>query len=226
MVKAGELFTSEDRAAIAKAVGEAERRTAGEIVPVVASMSDRYDRAEDTLGLWLGMLALSATWILFQGVRQREVEWEVHWQLALDLVPVLGILVGGWIAGIHLARRFPALKRFAALKSEMRSRVEQRAAMSFDIFRVGGTRDATGIVLYVSLFERMVCVRGDPAVTQKVDPSEWKGICEGMMQALREGHHREAFLGAITRCGDVLARHYPIKPDDTNEISNELRILN
>jgi putative membrane protein len=225
MVSARALFTAEDRKAISKAVAEAEKGTAGEIVPVVATTSDRYDRAEDTFGLWLGMLAMAAVWVAFQGVRIREDDWEVHWELALTLVPLVGILTLGWIVGIRLAHRFPALKRLAALRRELRSRVEQRAAMCFDLFRVGKTRDATGIVLYVSLFERMVCVRADPAVSEKVDPSEWKDICEGMMAALREGRHREAFVQAIARCGEVLGKHYPIKPDDTNELPNDLRIL-
>jgi putative membrane protein len=224
MVSAGELFTKDDRAAISRAVAAAEKRTAGEIVPVVASTSDRYDRAEDTFGLWLGMLALSAAWC-FQGVRTIERDWEVLHHLAIELPLVLGILVVGWIVGIRLAHKFPALKRLAALKSDLRSRVEQRAAMCFGLFRVGKTRDATGIVLYVSLFEKMVCVRADAAVSQKVDPSEWKAICEGMMKALREGRHREAFTEAIAKCGEVLSKHYPIKADDTNELSNELRVL-
>ena len=46
-----------------------------------------------------------------------------------------------------------------------------------------------------------------------------------MMKALREGRHREAFTQAIAQCGEVLSKHYPIKPDDTNELPNELRIL-
>jgi putative membrane protein len=225
MVKASALFTPDDRAAIAKAVGEAEMKTAGEIVPVVATTSDRYDRAEDTFGLWLAVVAIAAAWFFFQGIRPATREWEMGWELSLNLAPILVLLVVSWIVGIRLASRFPALKRLAASKSEMRKRVEQRAAMSFGLFRVSRTRDATGIVLYVSLFERMVCVRADPKVSEKVEPAEWKEICETMMRALREGRHREAFTQAVARCGEVLSKHYPIKPDDANELSNELRIL-
>ena len=46
-----------------------------------------------------------------------------------------------------------------------------------------------------------------------------------MTAALREGRHREAFVRAIVQCGEVLSKHYPRKPDDANELSNELRIL-
>ena len=46
-----------------------------------------------------------------------------------------------------------------------------------------------------------------------------------MTAALREGKRREAFTAAIARCGELLAKHSPIRPDDKNELSNELRIL-
>lgn len=222
---ASDLFTNDDRAAIAKAVAEAERKTGGEIVPVVATSSDRYERAEDTFGLWLALIAVSVVWLALQGVRPAEGDWEEGWELAINLLPLLGIVAGGWIVGIRLAARFPSLKRLAASKGSMRARVEERAGQAFLRFRAGRTREGTGIVLYVSLFERMICVRADRGLSAKIDPAEWKSICEGMMGALREGKRREAFLGAIAKCGELLAMHAPIRPDDKNELSNELRIL-
>ncbi len=222
---ASDLFTNDDRAAIAKAVAEAERKTGGEIVPVVATSSDRYERAEDTFGLWLALVAVSVVWLALQGVRPAGGDWEEGWELAVNLLPLLGIVAGGWIVGIRLAARFPSLKRLAASKASMRARVEERAGQAFLRFRAGRTREGTGIVLYVSLFERMICVRADRGLSAKIDPAEWKSICEGMMAALREGKRREAFLGAIAKCGELLAKHAPIRPDDKNELSNELRIL-
>ena len=99
MVKASERFTLEDRGAIAKAVAAAEKRTAGEIVPVVATTSDRYDRAEDTFGLWLAIVVIAVVWELTQGVRPATGDWEMGFELALRLAPILAILVGSWIVG-------------------------------------------------------------------------------------------------------------------------------
>ena len=47
-------FSDEQRRAVAQAVAEAEGKTSAEIVPVVATASGRYDRAEDIVGLWTG----------------------------------------------------------------------------------------------------------------------------------------------------------------------------
>ena len=54
MIKATRLITDADRQRINAAIADAELHTSAEIVPVVASASGRYDRAEDIAGLWLG----------------------------------------------------------------------------------------------------------------------------------------------------------------------------
>ena len=59
-----------------KALGEAEEKTSGEIVPVVATVSGRYDRAEDLFGLVLAAIALVVSWIAFQDIRPRGGDWE------------------------------------------------------------------------------------------------------------------------------------------------------
>ena len=51
MQRASELFNDEQRATIDQAVADAESKTSAEIVPVVATASGRYDRAEDIVGM-------------------------------------------------------------------------------------------------------------------------------------------------------------------------------
>ena len=67
MKKASAHFNAEQRRQIAAAVAQAESRTSAEIVPIVATESGRYDRTEDLVGLVLGVLAMAAVWMLFQG---------------------------------------------------------------------------------------------------------------------------------------------------------------
>ena len=222
---ASKLFTEADRAAIAAAVAEAERRTSGEIVPVLATRSDRYERAEDTIGFWLALLSVSAAWIGFQAVRPSREEWASGPDLAVGLTTLLVILIAAWMAGILLARAVPFLTRLAAGGETLRRRVQEAAGDAFDRFHVRGTKSSTGIVLYISLFERLVCVEGDKAISEKVGPEEWKAICEPLVRAMRDGRPREGLIEAIGRCGELLARHFPASPSDVNELTNELRVL-
>ena len=222
---ASKLFSPEDREAISKAVSEAEKKTAGEIVPIVATTSDRYDRAEDLFGLVFAGLAVSAAWIFLQEVVPSSEEWRSGYVIALGLIPILAIFFGGWTIGVIIADKVPFLRRFFAGRWMMMPRVEEAAAEAFSRMHVRHTKGGTGIVIYVSLFEHMVCVEADKGIAEKVEVSEWKAICEGMVKAMKAKKHREGFVEVIGKCGELLAKHFPIQPDDVDELSNELRII-
>ena len=66
MVSASSLFTDSDRERVNNSVRAAEARTSAEIVPVVATASGRYDRAEDLIGLWLGVLFMVVTAVFWR----------------------------------------------------------------------------------------------------------------------------------------------------------------
>lgn len=221
---ASSFFTQEDRQAIAAAVAAAEKQTAGEIVPVVATSSDDYHRAEDVVGLGVAFVALAAAWTQFQRLRPSS-DWDGPHELTLELPIVLVVLVGGFALGVLLARRLPWLKRLAVLRRTMTTRVMIAAHHAFDALHVRRTAGATGVVIYVSLFERQVCVWADRAISQLVPESEWHDTCAILTKALQQGRACEGFVDAVKKCGEVLGKHLPGKPRDKNELANELRVL-
>lgn len=222
---ASELFTAEDREEIAKAISKAEKKTAGEIVPIVASASDRYDRAEDIFGLVVAGVAVTLAWIFLQHVAPSTDAWSSEPEIALGLVPLLVIFFGAWTVGTIVADKVPPLRKLFAGRWMMQPRVEAAAAEAFARLHVRHTKGGTGIVIYVSLFEHIVCVEADKAIAEKVEASEWKSICEGMVKAMKAKKHREGFVEAIGKCGDLLSKHFPIQSDDVDELTNELRII-
>ena len=219
---ASKLFSPEDRKAVSAAVGEAEKKTSGEIVPVVATASDRYERAEDLIGLGAAAAAVASTWLLIQ---PSHVPWESSPELTLRLPLVLVALFFGWFVGVVIARLFPWLRRLAVSRGTMTARVLISAHQAFDSLHAHKTAGGTGVVIYVSLFERRVCVWSDRNVSAKVPESEWKTITEALVRALHDGNAREGMVEAIRRCGDLLSKDFPIQPGDVNELSNELRLL-
>jgi hypothetical protein len=67
MRKASESVSTEQRERVAAAVSAAEQNSVCEIVPVVATASGRYDRAEDIVGLWCAMLGATAIFLTLPG---------------------------------------------------------------------------------------------------------------------------------------------------------------
>jgi putative membrane protein len=222
---ASDLFKPEDARAISEAVAAAEKKTAGEIVPVVATASDRYERAEDRVGILFASLTVSAAWLTYMGIRPATADWVSGPELTMGLVHVLLLFAVGGFIGVRVARWLPFLKRLMVPRRVMRVRVMKAAELSFAKIGVRSTKDATGILIYVSLFEHMVHVSADKAIGEKVQDSEWKAICDGLIAAMKAGRHREGFIEAVGRAGELLAKHFPVKADDRNELSNELRIV-
>lgn len=137
MKHARDFFTPEEREKISKAVLEAEKQTSGEIVPVVATASGRYDRAEDIGGLLLGLIALTASWLRYQRILPVEGDWAHGQRLTLGLGWLLLIVVGGFIVGAGITSRVGWLRRLLVSHREKRQEVERGAWEAFGRFRVG-----------------------------------------------------------------------------------------
>ncbi|HYU34221.1 MAG TPA: hypothetical protein VEW48_18865 [Thermoanaerobaculia bacterium] len=209
------LFSDADQEAVRSAVAEAEKRTSGEIVPFVVPASDVYLNA-----LWKGAafgalagpllaLALHRLWDL----------WGTHLDLWLT-VPA----AAGAAAGFLLTTFVPPVKRWLAGDEMLELRTRQRAEMVFlgeEVFR---TRERTGILLFLSLFERRVVVLADSGIHALVQPGQWDGIAAAIAAGIRAGRPGEALLEAIRSCGDLLERHgVARRADDVNEMPDELR---
>jgi putative membrane protein len=225
MKPASEFFSEDEQRTIASAVTEAERATAGEIVPVVATASGRYDRAEDLCGVTVALAALALAWILLQDIRPVAGDWSSGPTLALGLVPLLLVVAGGFVGGTVAATLLPVLRLPFLTEREMREEVERSAAEAFYRFRVRRTAGGTGILLYVSLYEHMVRVLGDDAVSKKLSQKDWDMVRDLIVEGIRANRPAEGLSRGILKCGELLSRHFPLQPGDVNQIGNELHLI-
>lgn len=200
---------------IRAAVAEAEKRTSGEIVPYFVEESDAYPGAlwkGTALGAFAGALLAEAVFFLGD-----------FWGGLIPLWIALPAAAGG-AAGFLLTAWVPAVRRWMAGDALLDLRTRQRAEMAFLEQEVFRTRDRTGILLFLSLFEHRVVVLGDSGINQKVEPGQWDGIVRTVVDGIRAGRPGEALASAIRQCGELLERHgVAIRPDDRDELSNELR---
>jgi putative membrane protein len=222
MQSASRLFTEEDHRRVTEAVVRAEAGTQAEIVPVIATASGRYDRAEDIVGLWLGLIALSVAWWLLQGVEPSE--WGVP-QPILGLPSVVGLVVGGWLVGVLLAHLSGGLRRLFTPRGEQKAEVERAAREAFFDRRVHHTEGRSGLLLYVSLFEHMAVVLADAQVMEKLGQPKLDALCATLVAELRKGRPTDALCQTIEQAGLALAEALPSQNQKRNEISDALVVL-
>jgi putative membrane protein len=208
------FFSQADLDAIQTAVREAEARTSGEIVPYVVERSDEYQNA-----LWKGA-ALGA--LLGPMVALAIYRWSNVWGIPIGIWIALPALVGGGIG--YLLSLLAPVRRWMAGGETLDLRARRRAAAAFLDQEVFQTRQRTGILLFVSLFERRVVLLADSGIHQKVEEGAWEAITGRLATGIRSGRPGPAMIEAIRACGELLERHgVEHQADDQDELPNELR---
>lgn len=205
MTTAKDFFSEEERARIESAVQLAEKRTSGEIVPMVVDESYDYPRAEILgAGLFSLAAAVSLSWAFFG-----ESLWHFLWLFALCYFPFK-----------LLIRRTPCLRRRLIHPTEISEEVTEKAVISFLEQGLHHTRDETGILILISLFERRVRVLADRGINKVVSVDHWDGIVQTITDGIHSGEACNALCVAIDSCGRLLEEHFPVKTDDTDELPN------
>lgn len=212
-------FSGAERDAIREAVAAAEKRTAGEIVPYVVGRSGTYEvavwRAASGGALLAGAGALAVAWA-YDG-------WSLTWLYsawAMALVMTLGGALGA-----ALAVFVPPVRRALAGAARLDERVHRRAAQAFVDEEVFDTRDRTGILLFVSLFEHRIEVVGDAGINAKVEPAEWAEVVDLIRTGIRRDNLAAGLVAAVEKCGDLLHRRgIEVRPDDTDELDDGVRV--
>ena len=205
MKSAEDFFNSEEQQRIKEAVNMAEAVTSGEIVPMVVDASYEYPRAElvgaGTLALGLGLLG--SWW--FGGN-------SIWWFLPIYLVAFILIYAS--------IKTCPYLKRKLIHPNELAEETREKALVSFMEQGLHETRDKTGILILISLFEHRVVVLADSGINAVVPEHTWDEIVAMILGGIKQGQACDALCQAISRCGELLSESFPRKEDDTDELPN------
>jgi putative membrane protein len=200
-------FTKEQHEAVSAAIHEAEQRSSGQIVCVLARASSAY--AHVPL-LWASMLALITPWPLIDFT---------HWSvqrifLAQLVVFLIAAVVFSWLR----------LRLLLVPRAVQRSRAHHAAIEQFVVRRVAHTKNRCGILIFVSLAEHYARIIADEGIAQKVPNAEWQTAVDALVEHMRSGDIAAGFTAAIERCSAVLAAHAP--PDGSpNELPDRLYVI-
>ncbi len=201
---------------IKEAVSAAEKQTSGEIVPYIVRQSAQHEVA-----VWRGaaLLALLAYAMILA------VRWFSGWGGTLiteGITPVLVVILTGAIGAV-VTQWIPGLKRKLAGNRRLALATHHRAMEAFVEKEVFLTRERTGILLFISLFEHRIEVVGDSGINAKVSPEEWTHIVAIIRTHMKDGRLKDGLVEGIQECGHLLEKAgVEIRPDDTNELADDV----
>ena len=221
MKRASDQFTDAQRTEIARAVANVESKSTAEIVPIVTTASGRYDRAEDLAGFILALGAFILSWIFLQ----REDPTAGGWgglPLTLQLPVLVLILIAGFAVGALICAHCSWLRRLLTPAQHLTDEVAGRAGQLFFDWRIHHTDADTGILIYISLFERRATILADKGVLDAVGPETITKACDDLTTDLRTNTVPAALKSSIARLGAQLAETLPRDGEDANELSDVL----
>lgn len=229
------MLTEADRKRIEVMVREAETRTTGEIYCVLAAESSDYREVPIA---WAAVASLAAPAILLAaGVHVSVPEvfgdsWTAA-QMATAAEKAARGALGGAIllqGALFIAVAFlasvPPIRRLLTPKALKRERVRRRAQEQFLAKNLAGTRERTGVLIYVSVGEHMAELIADDGIAEKVDNVVWEGAMARLMAGFKLGRPVEGFDQAIGLCAEILSEHFPARPgDNPNELPDAVVVI-
>jgi putative membrane protein len=223
-----------DLAAVQAAVREAETRTTGEIYCVVTEESAHY--GETPLAWAAGVALLGPALLLLAGVHVTLPDLISTWSAAqvgeaLEAAARRALIASIVLQGVLFAVTaavvsIPAVRRLLTPRGVKRERVRRRAAEQFVSKSLHLTRERTGVLIFVSLAERMAELIADDGIAEHVAPEVWDRAMAALTDGLKRGEPGTGFAAAVRLCADVLAERFPPGAgDNPNELPDSVVVL-
>lgn len=98
------------------------------------------------------------------------------------------------------------------------------AAAQSEFVRLGmaKTAERNGVLIYVAPKSQSFAIIGDEAIHQKCGQGFWTELAKIMTLDFRQSDFTGGIVKTIGRAGDLLAKHFPRRSDDRNELSDDV----
>ena len=207
-------ISKKDRELIKTLIGEAEKKTSGEMVPMIIHHSDVYPAAHFRAAIIVSFLFSLALYFSPLSI--------------INPIYFLWIQIPGLFAGYWLGH-IPVVKKFLITESEIEHEVTQRAHQAFFHHHLHLTKNHNGVLIFVSMMEKKIKIICDIAIAKKIEQKIWDEILCQFSVVAQTGDITKGMIEAIDAVANVLQNYFPkIEADiaeiNSNELANDLII--
>ncbi len=217
-------LSEDDNDRVKKAVAQAESKTSGEIVTAIINESSDYAFFELRASLMGGFLYYMVALFFYNDISL--MLQGLFWSYS-GIYPTLflGITTVIVIGLLYLAANIDGVDRLIVSSSIISKKVNRRALLFFGESGLFDTKDRTGVLIFISLREKRVELIADKGINSKVEKNIWTDVVDNLIASLKEDKMVDGLVEAVIACGDRLVEHFPIEPDDVNELSDDVHVL-
>jgi uncharacterized membrane protein len=99
----------------------------------------------------------------------------------------------------------------------------KEARKVFNRLKLHKTRERNAVLVVIFVNSRKFAVLGDKGINEKVPPGFWNETVETMATHFREERYCQGLEEGVQILGGQLAKFFPYREDDIDEISDEIR---
>ncbi len=204
------LFDESFKNRLRKEIQELEKNSRAEIVVIIRAKSGKYQDVSLWLGFGLEVIVLA--YLLFS-----PTVFNAYW------ISFAGLI--SFLLGYLLSELIYPLKKLFISQKRMEHNVEVYARALFQKGAIYDTVDQTGLLVFVSLFEKMVYLVPDKGLIQRIPPHIWEDIRKDFNQIFSSGEIiTDMLLGKLASLRDILTQYVPPVENDVNEIPDDLEV--
>jgi putative membrane protein len=209
--RAAQFLSPEEQKRVTEAVQQAEKMTSGEIVPMIVAESDDYPNAAMIFGLSCAFpLAICLTYLVGPLLWIGSQNIWLFLLFTICLYPIFSLL----------AKRSDWARRPFFNSRRVEKEVAEGALAAFFSEGLYRTKDANGILLYISVLEQRVWILADRAINEKIDEPTWNSLVDELTSSIKSGQRAAGICNAVEKIGQILRVHFPYQKDDTDEQHN------
>lgn len=209
-------FSDSDKELVRQSVENLEKESSGEIVIYFARESDDYIQACWKLAGIFGLIYLAA-------IGGMSYLWLLPASFDAFTLCLTGMVAIG--LGFAIPYFYHPLRIAFTPDATVQHRVITKARDIFLQEQVFDTIDRTGILIYISELEHIVDVLGDQGINQKINQEDWQGIVGLVIAGIKSNQVAQGIANAVDKCKELLlANGFTARHDNTNELSDDMRI--
>ena len=102
---------------------------------------------------------------------------------------------------------------------------DQNAKTAFEVFKKlcqNKTAERNAVLFHVNFEKKYLTIIGDVGIHDKVYQSFWDHLHDYIRSEFAKGNYHKALKSAILETGLELKKHFPVKGENPNQLSNEI----
>lgn len=103
--------------------------------------------------------------------------------------------------------------------------IDRAKEVFFDL-QMDMTEERNGILIYIAIADKKMAIIGDEGIDKVTSEDYWQSELDLLLTHFKQSDYVNGLTKVINNMGEKLKVYFPIKPNDINELSDEISFFN